>query len=227
MTVHEKQRTSSPPRRRACPPLSSEQRLPPKSRPSEKRYTVNASCMTTRWQSVRGKLERPGLTSPHLGRILSIQQAKSKPVSLLFTSASKVTPLYKALSTDFYRQMDFFAARDSKVGQETMRAFGVDKVPALVVLHGDEVAKYDGVSSLSREEPTCFGAMCTDADAREADRSAQVRQDPCFPGTVCGSRPFSIRRQSRSRGIVDATTNPHTRARKSLCHKRLHTSKQK
>ncbi|KWU46213.1 thioredoxin-domain-containing protein [Rhodotorula sp. JG-1b] len=72
------------------------------------------------------------------------EKAKSKPVSLLFTSASKVTPLYKALSTDFYRQMDFFAARDSKVGQETMSTFGVDKVPALVVLHGDEVAKYDG-----------------------------------------------------------------------------------
>lgn len=47
--------------------------------------------------------------------------------------------------------MDFFAARDSKVGQETMSTFGVDKVPALVVLHGDEVAKYDGASSLSRE----------------------------------------------------------------------------
>ncbi|GAA5874584.1 hypothetical protein JCM3774_004653 [Rhodotorula dairenensis] len=71
-------------------------------------------------------------------------KAQSKPVSLLFTSATKVTPLYKALSTDFYRTMDFYAARDSKVGQETMDKFGVDKVPALVVLHGDEVKKYDG-----------------------------------------------------------------------------------
>lgn len=92
----------------------------------------------------------------------SSSQAKSKPISLLFTSASKVTPLYKALSTDFYRQLDFFAARDSKVGQETMRAFGVDKVPALVVLHGDEVAKYDGASSRSRERVLRSSALRTD-----------------------------------------------------------------
>lgn len=40
--------------------------------------------------------------------------------------------------------MDFYAARDNKVGQETMAKFGVDKVPALVVLDGDKVNKYDG-----------------------------------------------------------------------------------
>ncbi|GAA5982103.1 hypothetical protein JCM10908_004743 [Rhodotorula pacifica] len=73
------------------------------------------------------------------------EKAKSsKPISLLFTSATKVTPLYKALSTDFYRQMDFYAARDSKVGQEVLGKFGVEKVPALVVLHGDKVEKYEG-----------------------------------------------------------------------------------
>jgi protein disulfide-isomerase A6 len=130
----------------------------------------------------------------------SSSQAKSKPISLLFTSASKVTPLYKALSTDFYRQLDFFAARDSKVGQETMRAFGVDKVPALVVLHGDEVAKYDGASSRSRERVLWSSTPRTNDVAGGGgimDRSAQVREDPCFPGTVCGGS-FSIRRQSCS-----------------------------
>ncbi|GAA5997749.1 uncharacterized protein JCM10292_006787 [Rhodotorula paludigena] len=72
------------------------------------------------------------------------EKAATKPVSLLFTSAGKVTPLYKALSTDFYRGIDFYAARDSKVGEEAMKAFGVDKTPALLVLHGGEVTKYDG-----------------------------------------------------------------------------------
>ncbi|BGP39703.1 hypothetical protein JCM10450v2_003672 [Rhodotorula kratochvilovae] len=71
-------------------------------------------------------------------------QAAKKPVSLLFTSAGKVTPLYKALSTDFHRGIDFYAARDSKVGKEAMAAFGVESTPALLVLHGGEVAKYDG-----------------------------------------------------------------------------------
>ncbi|TNY20038.1 thioredoxin-like protein [Rhodotorula diobovata] len=72
-------------------------------------------------------------------------KASTKPISLLFTSAGKVTPLYKALSTDFHRGLDFYAARDSKVGEEAMRAFGVEKTPALLVLRGgDDVARYDG-----------------------------------------------------------------------------------
>ncbi|GAA5903742.1 hypothetical protein JCM8208_006564 [Rhodotorula glutinis] len=73
------------------------------------------------------------------------EKASTKPISLLFTSAGKVTPLYKALSTDFYRQLDFYAARDEKVGREAMQAFGVDKTPALLVLSGgDDVVKYEG-----------------------------------------------------------------------------------
>ncbi|BGO91295.1 hypothetical protein NBRC10512_007032 [Rhodotorula toruloides] len=71
-------------------------------------------------------------------------EAASKPVSLLFTSAGKVTPLYKALSTDFHRSIDFYAARDTKVGEGAMKSFGVEKTPALLVLHGGEVSKYDG-----------------------------------------------------------------------------------
>ncbi|GAA6053102.1 hypothetical protein JCM3770_000385 [Rhodotorula araucariae] len=72
------------------------------------------------------------------------KQAAKKPISLLFTSAGKVTPLYKALSTDFHRGIDFYAARDAKVGMEAMAAFGVDKTPALLVLDGEKVNKYDG-----------------------------------------------------------------------------------
>ncbi|BGP15814.1 hypothetical protein JCM10213_005703 [Rhodosporidiobolus nylandii] len=72
------------------------------------------------------------------------EKAASKPISLLFTSAGKVTPLYKALSTDFYRTIDFYAARDSKVGEETLKAFGVEKTPALLVLDGEDVKKYEG-----------------------------------------------------------------------------------
>ncbi|GAA5825513.1 hypothetical protein JCM11251_000267 [Rhodosporidiobolus azoricus] len=71
-------------------------------------------------------------------------KASKKPISLLFTSAGKVTPLYKALSTDFHRSLDFYAARDSKVGEEAYKAFGVEKLPALVILDGEKVQQYDG-----------------------------------------------------------------------------------
>lgn len=63
----------------------------------------------------------------------------------MFTSAGKVTPLYKALSTDFYKEIDFYAARDTKVGPEALEVFGIEKVPALLVLKGgDEIEKYSG-----------------------------------------------------------------------------------
>ncbi|GAA6020975.1 hypothetical protein JCM11491_001572 [Sporobolomyces phaffii] len=72
-------------------------------------------------------------------------KASVKPISLLFTSAGKVTPLYKALSTDFHKSLDFYAARDVKVGPEGLQAFGVEKLPALLVLNGgDRVDKYEG-----------------------------------------------------------------------------------
>lgn len=79
-------------------------------------------------------------------------QAAKKPIALLFTSAATVTPLYKALSTDFHKTVDFYAARDSKVGEEAMKAFGVEKVPALVVLDGDKVSKYEGASRRDEDE---------------------------------------------------------------------------
>ncbi len=72
-------------------------------------------------------------------------KAEQKPVALLFTSAALVTPLYKALSSDLHNTIDFYAARDAKVGEEAMNKFGVDKVPALVFLSGgDKVEKYSG-----------------------------------------------------------------------------------
>lgn len=74
-------------------------------------------------------------------------QALKKPISLLFTSAAVVTPLYKALSSDFHKTLDFYAAREVKVGVEAMEAFGVKKTPAVVVLYGDEITVYEGEQS--------------------------------------------------------------------------------
>ncbi|GAA5928146.1 uncharacterized protein JCM15063_003798 [Sporobolomyces koalae] len=72
-------------------------------------------------------------------------KASSKPISLLITSAGKVTPMYKALSTDFHKHLDFYAARDTKIGPAGLKEFGVSKLPALLVLKGpDQVERYEG-----------------------------------------------------------------------------------
>lgn len=107
---------------------------------------VKRAATAAEVDTLREKVSLPARLRTHLERtnVPHTVQAKTKPVSLLFTSASKVTPLYKALSTDFYRKMDFYAARDSKVGQDALASFGVDKVPALIVLKGEEMHKYDG-----------------------------------------------------------------------------------
>lgn len=71
-------------------------------------------------------------------------------MALLFTASATVTPLYKALSTEFHKSMEFYAARSAKIGEDGLKAFGVDKVPALVLLDGDQVKKYEGESPCVR-----------------------------------------------------------------------------
>lgn len=110
------------------------------------------------------------------------QQASTKPISLLFTSAGKVTPLYKALSTDFHRGLDFYAARDSKVGEEAMRAFGVEKTPALLVLRGgDDVARYDGASRALSLSLSFRVSPGLDRAGRTSSLTKRARDDEAGP----------------------------------------------
>jgi hypothetical protein len=133
------------------------------------------------------------LTHSHL-------QATSKPVSLLFTSAGKVTPLYKALSTDFRRTIDFFAARDAKVGEDAYKAFGVETLPALLVIDGSEVKKYEGALS-----PAFLCSRLKFTLLSVKNRSSQVRQDPRFSRALLSQGQAKRRREEDglSRGVVD------------------------
>ena len=142
--------------------------------------------------------------SPH-PPALSPTQAATKPISLLFTSAGKVTPLYKALSTDFYRALDFYAARDEKVGHEAMRAFGVDKTPALLVLSGgDGVVKYDG-ASLSSSLPAraaLEGGPRTHAPLFTLPSSSSRTRQARSSTTSCARSSSRSRRRARRRAAA-------------------------
>lgn len=144
----------------------------------------------------RSKLSAPWSVSLLLSFFLvysrtTLAQSAEKPISLLFTSAALVTPLYKALSTDFYKTVDFYAARESKIGKETMAAFGVDKVPALVVLRGDKVDKYDGALFFLP------APLANRVDSLSL-RTAQVRRHPRFPQTLRLRQALSSRTQGRA-----------------------------
>lgn len=54
--------------------------------------------------------------------------------------------MYKALSSTFHRSIDFYAAREATVGKEVMTKFGVQTLPSLVILQGDESILYPGTS---------------------------------------------------------------------------------
>ncbi|KAK4704907.1 hypothetical protein P7C70_g1300, partial [Phenoliferia sp. Uapishka_3] len=99
-------------------------------------------------------------------------KASKKPVALLFTSAATVTPLYKALSTDFHRTIDFYAARDTKVGLEAMKEFGVEKVPSLVVLDQSGTKIYQG--ALKYEAIKTFLTPYSEAKPKGAKPSTKV-----------------------------------------------------
>ncbi|KAL8292502.1 hypothetical protein RQP46_001114 [Phenoliferia psychrophenolica] len=99
-------------------------------------------------------------------------KALKKPIALLFTSAATVTPLYKALSTDFHKTMDFYAARDTKVGPEAMKEFGVEKVPALVVLDAHKTVIYDG--ALKYDAIKTFLTPYADAKGRAECKAAKA-----------------------------------------------------
>jgi len=140
--------------------------------------------------------------SPH-PPALSPTQAATKPISLLFTSAGKVTPLYKALSTDFYRALDFYAARDEKVGHEAMRAFGVDKTPALLVLSGgDEVVKYDGASLSSCSPSPLKGDRALTLPSLPLSSSSSRTRQARSSTTSCARSSSRSRRRARRRAAA-------------------------
>lgn len=52
--------------------------------------------------------------------------------------------MYKSLSSSFHKKIDFYAAKESTIGEAAMAEFGVKKVPSLVVIKAGVVALYDG-----------------------------------------------------------------------------------
>jgi len=71
-------------------------------------------------------------------------KSSSRPAAVLFTSSGRITPLFKALSSDYHRDIDFYAARDLKVGQETLDKYEVKELPTLLVMTGGAIQRYDG-----------------------------------------------------------------------------------
>lgn len=78
------------------------------------------------------------------GHVHRLQPPK-KPVILLLTD--KITPptLYKALSADYHRDFTFYSIKDDPEFKEVKEAYGLKKVPSLILWKGgEEVEIYDG-----------------------------------------------------------------------------------
>ncbi|KAG0140228.1 hypothetical protein CROQUDRAFT_375056 [Cronartium quercuum f. sp. fusiforme G11] len=63
---------------------------------------------------------------------------KSRPLVVLFTTATATTPTYKSLSSVFYKKMDVYTATPKAIGEDTAKTdYQIESLPALIVFTGD------------------------------------------------------------------------------------------
>ncbi|KNZ52097.1 hypothetical protein VP01_369g5 [Puccinia sorghi] len=77
-------------------------------------------------------------TDDELSKLVS-KSNPSRPLVVLFTEATKTTPLFKSLSSVVYKKMDVYTATPTAIGAESAREkYGVSKFPTLVVFKGSD-----------------------------------------------------------------------------------------
>ncbi|KAA1108870.1 hypothetical protein PGT21_027944 [Puccinia graminis f. sp. tritici] len=77
-------------------------------------------------------------TGEELSKLIS-KSKPSRPLVVLFTEATKTTPLFKALSSVVYKKMDVYTATPTAIGADTAKEkYGVEKFPTLMIFKGSE-----------------------------------------------------------------------------------------
>ncbi|KAH9471938.1 hypothetical protein Pst134EA_002567 [Puccinia striiformis f. sp. tritici] len=86
-------------------------------------------------------------TGDELNKLIS-KSKPARPLVILFTEATKTTPLFKALSSVVYKKMDVYTATPTSIGKDTAnKKYGVAQFPTLVIFKGSEEndrQTYDG-----------------------------------------------------------------------------------
>ncbi|KNE95677.1 hypothetical protein PSTG_11043 [Puccinia striiformis f. sp. tritici PST-78] len=77
-------------------------------------------------------------TGDELSKLIS-KSKPARPLVILFTEATKTTPLFKALSSVVYKKMDVFTATPTAIGKDTANEkYRVTQFPTLVIFKGSE-----------------------------------------------------------------------------------------
>ncbi|GAA93667.1 uncharacterized protein L969DRAFT_105383 [Mixia osmundae IAM 14324] len=71
-----------------------------------------------------------------------LQEKSEKPQVILFTKSAIATPLYKALSTDYYKDFDFHLVKDNEDFAPHRKTLSVEKVPQLTLWDGEKATLY-------------------------------------------------------------------------------------
>ncbi|PLW21483.1 hypothetical protein PCANC_04996 [Puccinia coronata f. sp. avenae] len=86
-------------------------------------------------------------TKEELSKLVS-KSKPSRPLVVLFTEATKTTPLYKSLSSVVYKKMDIYTATPTAVGTTWAKEqYEVETFPTLIIFKGSEESereKYTG-----------------------------------------------------------------------------------
>ncbi|POW01636.1 hypothetical protein PSTT_12345 [Puccinia striiformis] len=108
----------------------------------KKSQTSRRFCVTEHAQ-LRQKIK----TGDELNKLIS-KSKPARPLVILFTEATKTTPLFKALSSVVYKKMDVYTATPTSIGKDTAnKKYGVAQFPTLVIFKGSEEndrQTYDG-----------------------------------------------------------------------------------
>lgn len=92
-------------------------------------------------------------TADELSKLVT-KSKPSRPLIILFTEATKTTPLFKALSSVVYKKMDVYTATPSAVDAKTAKEkHGVEKYPTLVIFKGDQESDRQSYSGQMKYQP--------------------------------------------------------------------------
>lgn len=83
-------------------------------------------------------------TSDDVKHVIEKSNSDGRSAAILFTKSSVVTPLFKALTSEFHNDMDLYAVKDGKDFSDIKSELGVTTIPSIVIVRNGKGSLYDG-----------------------------------------------------------------------------------
>ena len=112
---------------------------------------ASSTCELTRQSKLK--------TSQDVEKAVAATSETGRPAVILFTKSPNLTPLYKALTSDFHNELDLYAIKDSDALVDVKHRLGVKTVPSVVIVEKGEARLHDGPIKLADLTKTLTAAV--------------------------------------------------------------------